>query len=656
MGVARRAAALALSAALAAACTHAPRPAPADAGVPVAGYLSRGELQLRVTAGAGDTWLVARWTADGDPAGYRVAQLDVLDPPSADLPAAAARLVALQGRQDWDELLQAVLAALAPARADEGAVVAVQGRDVAFHRDETGALRFYPHEQKPASVKVVRVIGDAEFAAAAAARVRATGDTRPRLYATGNPGTGDGYVLLDPADATSVLIAPVAAPDPAQGKIAIGTSVSFAQALLLQSHVIAPLTHPLESTGRLVTHATQSVVAALPRAAPPAGPVPPLAAARPMDPAAFAAELDRLVGSRTLPGTLRLLLDGEAFFPRLVQAVQDARESVDVRVYIFDRDDYALRIADLLRARSGEIRVRVLTDALGSIGAADSRVPYPYDRGPAATPVSIQQYLEEGSRVQVRIQSNPFLTSDHTKVIVIDDKLAFVGGMNIGYEYRYVWHDLMVEVGGQVVAQLARDFDAAWARALPGLRPATPEAGAAPAATVPEGVRALYTRPGDPEILRAHLAAIRAARQRIWIEQAYISDDAIVAALVQARRRGVDVRVVLPTRGDSGFMNSANVIAARTFLRSGVRVYAYPGMTHVKASLYDGWAVVGSANFDKLSLRVNGETNLATFDPAFVAALHDELFLRDFARSRELTEPPRAGWTTYLSDFIADQL
>ena len=98
------------------------------------------------------------------------------------------------------------------------------------------------------------------------------------------------------------------------------------------------------------------------------------------------------------------------------------------------------------------------------------------------------------------------------------------------------------------------------------------------------------------------------------------------------------------------------LITTREFVRNGIRVYAYPGMTHVKAALYDGWAVVGSANFDKLSLRVNGETNLATSDPEFAAALRRDLFERDFARSREITTPPEVGWTTYVSDFVADQL
>jgi len=130
----------------------------------------------------------------------------------------------------------------------------------------------------------------------------------------------------------------------------------------------------------------------------------------------------------------------------------------------------------------------------------------------------------------------------------------------------------------------------------------------------------------------------------------------VLSELIRARQRGVDVRVVLPSRGDSGFMNSTNLVTSQLLLRSGVRVYAYPGMTHVKAAIYDGWAVVGSANFDKLSLRVNGETCIATSDPVFVGTLRRELFERDFARSSEILVPPPVGWTTYIADFVADQL
>jgi len=650
---------------LAAACAGVPSDSPqsdaAGPAAPAAAFVAPGQLHLRFSTAAGEAWFAARWPTDGGDIPYRVAQLDVAERPAhtADGQPLDARPVQLHSRAEWDALLGDLFVSLAPSAPDEATLVTVQGRDIVFHRDKAGMMRVYPHEGKPAALAVVRTVDEPEFAALAFARMLALrGSDAPRLYATGDPGTGGSYVLFDPEGRTSVLVAPAAAPDPAGGVAAVGTSLNLAQSLLLQSHVFAPLMHPMASAGHLLSHMTQSVVAALPRPASPSTDIPPVSGAGPMDAAAFETQLDATVSSRAHAGKLRLLVDGDTFFPRLVQAVQDARTSVDVRVYIFDRDDYALRIADLLKARSAEVRVRVLLDELGSIGGGGSQAPYPYYRGAAATPVSIVTYLQDGAAVEARAQPNPFLTSDHTKVIVVDGKRAFVGGMNIGYQYRYVWHDLMVEAEGSIVRRLARDFDAAWARVVPAIVPQGRGAPTAEEAPPPGafGIRPLYTQPGNPEILRAQLAAMRAARQSIWIQQAYVSDNAIVAALIAARRRGVDVRVILPTRGDSGFMNSANLIATRAFVRNGIRVYAYPGMTHVKAAAYDGWAVVGSANFDKLSLRVNGETNLATSDPAFAATLRRDLFERDFARSREITTPPRVGWTTYISDFVADQL
>ena len=105
--------------------------------------------------------------------------------------------------------------------------------------------------------------------------------------------------------------------------------------------------------------------------------------------------------------------------------------------------------------------------------------------------------------------------------------------------------------------------------------------------------------------------------------------------------RGVDVRVVLPTAGDSGFMNAANLVAANVFVRNGIRVYAYRGMTHVKAAIYDGWACLGSANFDKLSLQINLETDIATSDPAFVGRLKRRVVRARLRRDRRRS--PRRG-------------
>jgi cardiolipin synthase len=169
-------------------------------------------------------------------------------------------------------------------------------------------------------------------------------------------------------------------------------------------------------------------------------------------------------------------------------------------------------------------------------------------------------------------------------------------------------------------------------------------------------IRPLRTSTGRMEIYRAQLEAIRRAKGYIYIENAYFSDDAILRELIRARQRGVDVRFVLPARNDSGVMQTRNLIMANEMVRHGIRVYAYPGMTHVKAAIYDGWACLGSANLDKLSLRVSQELDVAFSDPAAVNRLKRDLFETDFNRAREIKDPAPVNWLDSFVKAFADQL
>ena len=126
--------------------------------------------------------------------------------------------------------------------------------------------------------------------------------------------------------------------------------------------------------------------------------------------------------------------------------------------------------------------------------------------------------------------------------------------------------------------------------------------------------------------------------------------------LVKARRRGVDVRVIMPYRSDSGLISRSNVLVVNAMLKNGIRVYIYPGMTHLKAAIYDGWACLGSANMDNLSLRTNREMNLATSHPSAVDALHAQVFRVDMEKSVELTAPLPSNWSDYLAELLADSL
>jgi phosphatidylserine/phosphatidylglycerophosphate/cardiolipin synthase-like enzyme len=167
-------------------------------------------------------------------------------------------------------------------------------------------------------------------------------------------------------------------------------------------------------------------------------------------------------------------------------------------------------------------------------------------------------------------------------------------------------------------------------------------------------IRLLLTGPGNYEIFNAQIAAIRRAQSYIYIQNAYFTDDSLLRELVLARRRGVDVRVVIPMETDHGPINRSNVLAVNLMLEHGIRVYLYPGFSHVKAAIYDGWVCFGSANFDRLSLRINRELNVASSAPEISQQLLERLFEPDFRISPELTEPIPERWVDHLVEIIGD--
>ena len=390
--------------------------------------------------------------------------------------------------------------------------------------------------------------------------------------------------------------------------------------------------------------------------------LPPLYEGEPMDVAAFDEWLDANTASVVAPGRVeRILIGGDEYFPYLEQLIAEAQRSVHIRTYLFDNDDYAVQLSDLLRKRSRNIEVKVLVDGLGTIVAATDQSPdMPAD---VSKPPKIGLYLISGSKVKYRSQSNPFGMGDHAKSTIVDGERAFIGGMNIGREYRYEWHDLMVELQGPVVDHLRQSFDDRWSHAGPlgdwgfGFYRVF-----VPRVKIREDehpddypIRLLETEPHDSAILRAQLEAMRRAKRYIWIENLYFSNALFLHELVDARQRGVDVRVIMPVAGNHGIPTKSAVVTANRMLAAGIRVYLYPRITHVKAAVYDGWACYGSANFDKLSFRVNTEINVAYSDEQAVNEMIERLFEPDFEIAVELTEPiPEVGWENYLSELIVD--
>jgi len=574
------------------------------------------------------------------------------------------RLV-LRDAKQWQGLLDAVFAGLAPDQPRHGILLLFQYMEIVIYRDAAGALKVVKLENKPAEIAVDKTFSDEDFSREAikklAANARASDGGRSQiLFLTG---ASPAFVLVDLKERRLVFLSYPADPEAEPIQVPGWFTLRFLNSMLIKSLAVSALKNPFTLVGRGLWHLGNSGMTMLDTVSGDASRTPPPLNPGPgMNLAEWEKELDRVVSAKRHKGDVQLFIDGNQFFPALIQSIENAKHSVDLMVYIFTTDDFSVRMADVLKERSASVRVRVLMDDLGSMfaggTASGSLAPDDLQR-----PTDIESYLEAGGQVRVRSGTNPWLTTDHRKCIIIDDRQAYVGGMNIGSVYRYEWHDLMVGLTGPIVGRLDKDYRKAWAFAGPLgdfayawaslFDRENPRKNA-----IADGIdiRPLRTATGKLQIYHAQLAAIRRARSYIYIESAYFNDDTILRELILARRRGVDVRVILPAENDISIMQTSNLVMANEMIANGIRVYAYPGMEHVKAAIYDGWACVGSANLEKMSLRVSQELDVAFSDPATVAQLQRELFETDFKRSQELKNPVTLNWLdTWLKAF-ANQL
>lgn len=376
---------------------------------------------------------------------------------------------------------------------------------------------------------------------------------------------------------------------------------------------------------------------------------------------AFEKLLDRKRFPSAESGSIKWLIDGPQFFPELERQIAAARRSIDCQVYIFDNDDIGVRYADLLKRRSAEVRVHVLFDDFGSY-ASYSAAPKTLGPHGFIPPSDMLAYLKNHSNVRARRTLNPWLVADHTKLLVFDQNTAILGGMNIGREYYSEWHDLMIRVDGPVVRSLSREFSRAWRKSGPmgDLALLRKPAIFQRPRPVADGItlRVLRTDPaeGRHEILEATLLAIQGARKRVWIENPYFANDDVANAVEAAARRGVDVRVIIPATGDSPIMDASNLATANKIILAGGKIFQYPKMTHLKALICDDWAMVGSANLDTLSMRINRELNIAFSHHQSVKDLEKTVFAPDFRRSVRIHISETTDISNRIAETIADQL
>jgi cardiolipin synthase len=613
----------------------------------------------------------ARWRHRRIPADHYAVTSALLrrdaPPPPLPAPDSGWREAAVIAGAEWQRFATHLIESLTPVEPWRGARYQAFLADQILYRDGEGRAHVAPQDQLPPQVRVERFSPLEETLVLLAGRAEAWWAERypnETLFVLMAP---DGRrmslpLVLDRQRRRCVQLMPAALFDAADRGMAFAATTQ-GLGVLLQSHTVALLKNPVSSLARLADLGVETAVVALHPRWPTPVRIPPLAHAPGMDLDAWETWLDRYTGTRREPGSIEMLVDGDRFFHRLHEAIATATNRIAINVYIFDRDDVATAIADELKRRSAEIQVRVLLDRMASVasGLAPPTSPLPETFEP---PTSILRHLRENSRVQVRSFLNPWFSVNHNKLYIVDGARAWIGGMNLAREYRYDWHDLMFELRGPIVASFERDFQRAWAHAgaLGDLAYLGVALSPAPSPDAPAGadsekwipLRRLPTRTAWKPFNTAVQAAIRRARSYIYVENPYLFDRSVITALAAARKRGVDVRVILPRVNDFKAGGRGNLVTANYLLQHGVRVFFYPGMTHVKALLADGWACVGSGNLCHLNLRLTQETNVATSDPEFAARLRRELFEPDFARSYELQQPIAVDWVDFLSSLLLE--
>jgi len=327
----------------------------------------------------------------------------------------------------------------------------------------------------------------------------------------------------------------------------------------------------------------------------------------------------------------KLLVDGERFFPAMLQAIEQAEQYILLELYLFESGRMAERFIGALgaAARRG-VAVYLLLDDFGARGLG------PRERKRLQQPgiqLTFYNPLHYG-----RWRRNLF--RDHRKLLVVDGHTAFTGGAGITDHFDTAhnplgWHEVMLRVRGPVVADWQQLFAQSWnhwAAAALQLPPAAGEQ-----AGLRRG-RLVFNAPLKADIKRSLINHLRGAEQRIWLATAYFIPSRKVRRLLRrAARRGIDVRLLLPgPHTDHPAVRHAGRRFYGRLLRNGVRIYEYqPRFLHAKVLLCDDSVTIGSSNIDRWNLRWNLEANQELSDPDLAREVK-AMFEADFNHSHEL--------------------
>jgi cardiolipin synthase len=339
-----------------------------------------------------------------------------------------------------------------------------------------------------------------------------------------------------------------------------------------------------------------------------------------------------------------LLIDGPAFFPRLMADIEAATSDVHIIIFGFKDGDIGERFRNLLLRKVSEgIAVRLLVDASYTQPGLGSRGFYrPMIEGGVQVVANMGAFLDLDGLVGQRRPDWRFDDLghfDHRKIVVIDGRVAFVGGPGIEDHYADdEFHDLMLRLEGPVVAQVQAAFLLSWHfqnGPLPGS--ATELDRFFPPLPSGDGldVEILMNNPGEGwlPIRPALREAVAGAQRRLYVINPYLADHPVLRGIIDAGQRGVDTRVFVPQDPRSPIASGAVRRWFGPMLEAGVNVREHLQMAHAKVVLVDDTVLLGTANLDALSLRQNWEMQLRVRDSGFADHVARELFDRDLERS-----------------------
>ena len=350
---------------------------------------------------------------------------------------------------------------------------------------------------------------------------------------------------------------------------------------------------------------------------------------------------------------IRIFRNGYEFFPALLHEIAEARDHIHIDMYIFEDDALGLLISDALIAKSRQgVEVRVIYDDVGCWSVSHRFFERMREEGVEVVPFLPVRFPSFTSKVNYR---------NHRKLIIIDGRTGFIGGMNIALRYvkgtkTQPWRDTMIQVSGSGVYSLQRSFLVDWYfvdRTLISSRTYYPPVDAEALhlsndcilQTITSGPVTPY-----PEIMQGYVRLILSAKRYVYIQTPYfLPTEPVLFALKTAALGGVDVRVMVPLRSDARFVEWSSRSYLREVIDAGVRVSFYQkGFLHAKMMVCDDQICsCGSANVDFRSFENNFEANAFIYDEGVAGEMRD-IFLDDERYTVLFTDLPKRVHPTFL--------